>query len=360
MTGPLRTRPAYGDVGRYLVDQSPVAVDLRYNTNLWGVPPAAARAIASAATAVSRYPRIYAAELKNALAEYVGVSAEMIVTGCGSDDVLDAALRAIADPGERMAHLDPTFPTAITFARMNGLVPIGVPFTADWDADVDALLATGARVIYLCSPNNPTGTIIARASLARIVEHAAGVVVVDEAYAEYAPSSAIDLARSSNRLLVLRTMSKAFGLAGLRVGYAIGAPDLVAEVEKSRGPYKVSVVAERAAVAALSTDIDWVQSRVAETIVNRRQFAALLGTLGLSPLPSAANFLFVPTPNAVALERALWKRGVGVRLYRGLTGIGDAIRMTVGPWNLMVALIRGLEQAIEHAEHTEATVVGAP
>jgi histidinol-phosphate aminotransferase len=357
MTAPLRTRAAYRDVTRYLVDQSPAVVDLRDNTNLWGVPPAAGRAIAAAAAAVSRYPRIYAAQLKELLAGYVGASPDQIVTGCGSDDVLDSALRALAEPGEVMAHLDPTFPTAITFARMNGLIPVGVPLTTAWDADVDALLATRARVIYLCSPNNPTGTIVTRDALARIVEHAPGVVIVDEAYAEYAATSATDLARSSDRVLVLRTMSKAFGLAGLRVGYAIGAPDLVAEVEKSRGPYKVSVVAEHAAIAALTSDIDWVHERVAETIANRRQLAALLVTLGLAPLPSAANFLFVPTPRATTLDRTLWSKGVGVRLYRGLTGIGDAIRMTVGPWNLMAVLVRGLEHA---AEPTDTSVAGTP
>lgn len=356
ITAPLRTRAAYRDVARYPVDQSPVAVDLRDNTNLWGVPPAAGRAIADAVHAVSRYPRIYAAQLKELLAAYAGVTPDMIVTGCGSDDVLDSALRAIAEPGDVMAHLDPTFPTAITFARMNGLIPIAVPLTATWDADVDALLATRARVTYLCSPNNPTGTIVGRDAFSRIVEHAPGVVIVDEAYADYSATSAIDLARSSDRVLVLRTMSKAFGLAGLRVGYAIGAPDLVAEVEKSRGPYKVSVVAEHAAVAALTSDIDWVHQRVAETIANRRQLATLLVTLGLGPLPSAANFLFVPTARATALEQSLWSNGVGVRLYRELTGIGDAIRMTVGPWSLMAPLVRGLEQA---AERTNASGPGA-
>jgi histidinol-phosphate aminotransferase len=345
MTTTSLTRDAYRHVGRYVVDQSPIAVDLRDNTNLWGVPPAASRAIAAAASAASRYPRIYASALKDALAVYAGVTPDMIVTGCGSDDVLDAALRAIADPGECMAHLDPTFPTAVTFARMNGLVPVGVPLTPGWDADADALIATGARVIYLCSPNNPTGTVVSRESLERLATHAPGVVIVDEAYTEYAKTSAADLVGPGSRLLILRTLSKAFGLAGLRVGYAIGSPDLIAAVEKSRGPYKVNVVAEHAAIAALTTDAGWVRARVAETIANRRQLAGRLAALGLPALPSGANFLFVPTPDAVSLERSLWNSGIGVRLYTGLRGFGDAIRMTIGPWYLMAPLIQGLERA---------------
>ena len=354
MTSPSLVREAYRDVGRYVVDQSPIAVDLRDNTNLWGTPPAAGLAIAGAASAVSRYPRIYASALKDALATYAGVTPDMIVTGCGSDDVIDSALRAVADPGERMAHLDPTFPTAITFGRMNGLRPIGVPLTATWDADADALIATGARVIYLCSPNNPTGTVVSRAALERLAANAPGVVIVDEAYTEYAEASAVDLVGPGSRLLILRTLSKAFGLAGLRVGYAIGAPDLIAAVEKSRGPYKVNVIAEHAAIAALSADAGWVRTRVSETIANRRHLASRLTALGLPPLPSGANFLFSPTADAVRLERALWDCGVGIRLYTGLRGIGDAIRMTVGPWPLMESLIGGLE----HATGRSATLEG--
>jgi histidinol-phosphate aminotransferase len=356
MMAPSLTRDAYRDLGRYVADQSAIAVDLRDNTNLWGVPPAAGRAIAASAAAVSRYPRIYASALKDALAAYAGVTPDMIVTGCGSDDVIDSALRAVADPGQHMAHPDPTFPAALTFARMNGLAPVGVPLTGSWDADADALIATGARVIYLCSPNNPTGTMVSRECLERLATYAPGVVIVDEAYAEYARTSAADLTGPGSRVLVLRTLSKAFGLAGLRIGYAIGAPDLIAAAEKSRGPYKVSVVAEHAAIAALTTDATWVRARVAETIANRRQLAGRLAALGLPALPSGANFLFVPTPHAVPIERSLWECGVGVRLYTGLRGIGDAIRMTVGPWYLMASLI----QALEHATGRAAAADGSP
>jgi histidinol-phosphate aminotransferase len=345
MTVPSLARDAHRDIGRYMADQSVIAVDLRDNTNLWGVPPAAGRAIAACAAAVSRYPRIYASALKDALAAYTGVTPDMIATGCGSDDVIDSALRAVANPGDCVAHLDPTFPAALTFVRMNGLIPAGVPLTDSWDADTDALIATGARVIYVCSPNNPTGTMVSRESLERLATHARGVVIVDEAYAEYASMSAADLTGPGSRVLVVRTMSKAFGLAGLRIGYAIGAPDLIAAVEKSRGPYKVSVVAEQAGIAALTTDGPWVRARVAEMIVNREQLAGRLAALGLPALPSGANFLFVPTPRAAAIERFLRECGVGVRLYTGLCRIGDAIRMTVGPWHLMTPLIQALERA---------------
>src|SRR6185312_16455137 len=161
--------------------------------------------------------------------------------------------------------------------------------THEYDVDADAVIAARAAIVYLCSPNNPTGTPFARASMERIVAGTRAVVIIDEAYVEFAGSSLVDLAMRSDRVLVARTMSKAFGLAGLRIGYAIGHPALVAEVEKSRGPYKTNALAERAALAALGTDLDWVRTRVHAAIEMRGALVRALQDLGLSPLPSHAN-----------------------------------------------------------------------
>ncbi len=338
-------RSAYRDIPLYSTDKTPAAVDLRDNTNLWGVPPAAARAIADAASAVTRYPTVYSTELKGRFAAYVGVDSDMIVTGCGSDEVLDSAIRAFGASGDTFAHPDPTFPTAITFARMNGLIPVAVPLTERWDADTDAFLAAQPRVTYLCSPNNPTGTAMTRGAVERVIAATSGLVIIDEAYAEFAGVSVVDLARESDRVLITRTMSKAFGLAGLRIGYGIGAPALVREVEKARGPYTVNMIAERAAGAALAADLDWVGAHVAEAVRNRVRLADELAVLGLPALPSAANFLLVPVPQAVPLTRRLLELGVGVRPYAGLPRIGDAIRMTIGPWPMLESFLAALATA---------------
>jgi histidinol-phosphate aminotransferase len=324
-------RAIYRDIALYGGDSERCAIDLSDNTNQWGMPPAAAAAAQAAASGATRYPNVYARGLKGTLASYLGVEGEMIVTGCGSDDVIDSAIRAFADPGERFAYLDPTFPMASTFARMNGLVPVPVPLRANNDADADALLAAQARIIYLCSPNNPTGTLVARATIERIVAGAPGIVMIDEAYAEFAGVSSVDLLARSERLFITRTMSKAFGLAGLRIGYGAGAPALIAEVEKSRGPYKVNVVAEQAAYAALTDDLGWVAERVAEAVANRRRFeAALSAREGFRVVPSFGNFVFAHTVEpSEAIVARLCARGVGVRGYR------DGIRVTIGPWSLM-------------------------
>jgi histidinol-phosphate aminotransferase len=340
-------RATYGEISLYAPNREPCAVDLSDNTNLWGVPPAAERAVRQAAgAAVTRYPALYAGELKQALAAYVGGGAANVVTGCGSDDVLDSAIRAFAEPGEAIAFPDPSFAMIPIFARMNGVVPVAVPLAADHGVDADSLLATGAKLTYVCSPNNPTGTAAARAAVERVVERAAGVVLIDEAYAEFARASLADLALSTDRVLVVRTMSKAFGLAGLRVGYAVGAPALVAEVEKSRGPYKVSAIAERAAVAALTEDLAWVREHVDLAIAFRERLTNELRRLGLAPLPSAANFVLLPVPSAPTVARAMRAAGVAVRPFAALPGIGDALRISVGPWEMMERCLVALREAI--------------
>ena len=324
----------------------PGAIDLSDNTNLWGTPPAAACALRSAPSGdVARYPAVQAAGLVGALAEYLGVGPDRIVTGCGSDDVLDSAMRALGEPGDAVAYLDPPFTMIPVFARLNRLVPIGVAPAGSADVDAKALLGTGARIIYLCSPNNPTGGMLDRAVIERIVAGAPGYVILDEAYAEYCGVSAVDLTRTAPRLLVTRTMSKAFGLAGLRIGYATGAPDLVAAVAASRGPYKVNALAERAAAAALSGDLAWVGARVAEVTELRARLGCELRRAGLEPLESAANFVLVPVAGGSAVAGRMRARGVTVRCFEALPGIGDALRITVGPWPMLERCLGALAEA---------------
>jgi histidinol dehydrogenase len=333
--------------------REPCAVDLSDNTNLWGAPPAAARALRDfMESEITRYPAVYAGRLKEALAEYAGVRSEEIVTGCGSDDVLDSALRALAEPGESVAVAEPTFAMASIFARMNGLEVRCVRLTRDFGLDADALLATGARVIYICSPNNPTGNAFERESIERVIREAPGVVILDEAYAEFMGEGFLRSAPSYENLLVVRTLSKAFGLAGARVGYATGNAALVSAVEKSRGPYKVSAQAERAALAALKEDRDWIAGRIDEVRANRERFMTALERLDLAPLASDANFVLVPVRDAAALAHRLRRSdgsGVAVRPFVALPGIGDAVRITIGPWRMMEAALSALEEAIRCA-----------
>jgi histidinol-phosphate aminotransferase len=339
-------RAAYREISLYAPDRAPCAVDLSDNTNLFGISLSVERVLREAPpAAITRYPSLYAGELKGALARYVGVRAEEIVTGCGSDDVLDAAIRAFTEPGDRITFPEPSFAMIPIFARMNGLEPVPVPLTPEHDFDARRMLANEARVIYLCSPNNPTGTRAHRATIERLIAGATGIVILDEAYAEFDGPGLIGTAPRTARLLVTRTLSKAFGLAGLRIGYAAGAAALVAEVEKSRGPYKVNALAERAALAALGGGMDWVQEHIREVLRNRARFMAALRALGFEPLPSEANFVLVPVRDATAISTRMRAQGVAVRPFPGLPGIGDSLRITIGPWAMMEECLARLTEA---------------
>lgn len=312
-----------------------VSLDLRDNVNLWGAPPAALAAVRDAGTdALRDYPRVSADALTTALAASLGVPAQSIVAGCGSDDVIDACLRSIAASGATLAHADPSFSMVPTFARLNGIAPIGVPLREDGAMDVDALLATRADLIYVCSPNNPTGSVTPRDELLRLFDAAPGLVLLDEAYGEFTDAHDLraEAARRKN-VLVTRTFSKAWGLAGLRVGYGVGGASLVAAVTKTRGPYKVNALAERAAAAAVRHDEAWMRRVAQETRAQRdRLAAALRGRAGVRVGPSEGNFVFaaVDEPAADVAER-FRARGIGVRAFSGLRGIGEALRIGAAP-----------------------------
>jgi len=334
----------------YAPDAIADGVDLSDSTNAWGAPPAAMRAITAATSGmVARYPSARSESLAPALLRYLGLGTApgvRVVTGCGSDDVIDATMRAFGSLGDRIAFCTPTFSMVPLYARLNGLVPVAIPFADGFDLDAERLVDAGAKVTYLCAPNNPTATAVSRSAVEYVASNAKGIVLLDEAYAEFAPESLVDLVARHDRLFVTRTFSKAFGLAGLRIGYGVGAADVVSMIERARGPYKVSVLAERAAEAALADTpeaLGWVRTHARLAVEIRGRVAMALASLGLTPLPSAANFLCLPTPEASRLAARLREHGVLVRSFSGLPhepraladAGGAALRVAVGPWDMM-------------------------
>jgi histidinol-phosphate aminotransferase len=357
----LPFRAAYRDIALYDPQRSPIDVDLSDNTSLFGAPPAAMQAVRELdEDRVTRYPPVYAQELKAALAQMHGVAPEQVVTGCGSDDVIDSAIRAFCEPGDVVAYPDPTFSMLPLFARMNAARPVPVPMGPGFELDDEALLSARARITYICNPNNPTGTLLSPDRIRRVAREAAGVVLLDEAYADYGAASLVGDAIASERVVVLRTLSKSFGLAGLRIGYAIGPAALVREIEKSRGPYKIGAAAEAAALAALRHDRDWAAANVATVIANRERLARELAERGLRVWPSAANFLLVQAPAGgapgapgatAAIVARLRGAGVAVRAFPGVPGAGDCIRVSVGPWPLMQRFLDALQAGTVEAEN---------
>jgi histidinol-phosphate aminotransferase len=269
------------------------------------------------------------------LAAHHGVAQERVVTGCGSDDVLDSAMRACCDAGSTIAMPVPTFSVVPAFAAMNELALRQIELLGDGSIDVDRLLSTGADLYYVCAPNNPTGSAASLASLRALLDGTSSVVLLDEAYVDYAEGDALGLLDAYPNLVVVRTLSKVYGVAGLRVGYALGEPSVIASITVSRGPYKVGGVAEAVAVKVLGEDTAWVASRVAEVRSLRAWLTGELRAAGLRVLDSEANFVAVLVDDAVALRDRLLQAGVLCRAYAGLPVFGDLIRVTIGPRSLL-------------------------
>lgn len=328
-------RLAYAPLTRYAPDRRSIRIDLSDNTNRWGAHPAAIELIrAASAEELSRYPSVYSDLLRSAIAETFDVPIECVTTGCGSDDLLDSAFRAAGEPGEGVAFLTPTFSMVETFARMNGMEPR--PSLLSAVSDPLSMFTDAPALLYLCSPNNPTGEVLPRPWIEealRISESRGTIVLLDEAYVDFADDNFLQDAVRSTRLVVLRTLSKAYGLAGLRVGFAVGSREVIEEIEKSRGPYKISRLGEIAAVAALRDEEGWVSGVVQEVRHERARLQEDLAARGWNPLPSGGNFILIPLEgrSCVAMTAALREKGVAVRPFPEVPGIGDAIRVSIGP-----------------------------
>jgi histidinol-phosphate aminotransferase len=329
---------------------SPERYDLRDNVNAWGPPPSA-RAVLSAlgSDALSRYPGQEGGRLLPVLARFLGVAEDELAVGCGSDQLLDAAFR-LAAPGSELRYAAPTFSMVPVYARANRLVPCRTPMGPDGPRNAAALLPErGGGIVYLCSPNNPTGTVIPPPTIEWILAQAPPdtLVVLDAAYAEFSSQPDwVAAAVRSDRCLLLRTFSKAWGLAGLRAGYAVGAASLIARLRSLGGPYPLNAVAEAVIAGAIELDNGWMRARARNTVVLRDWFLARLKAMGFEPWPSHANFILIPVRRAAAVATALGREGIAVRSFSDLEGIGEAIRVGIGPWPVLERCLRVLRGAV--------------
>jgi histidinol-phosphate aminotransferase len=332
----------------YAPDVTPCAIDVSDNVNLWGTPPAALRALTTTAASASRYPSVYATPLRDAALRYLGLSSDGgidVVSACGSDDVLDATMRAFGEPGDEIVFAAPTFVMIPILARLNGLVPVAVPMTSDYEVDPQQLVDRRAKITYLCSPNNPTSTALSRERVEYVVRNAAGLVVIDEAYAEFAREgtpSALTLLPRYPGLVVTRTMSKAFAMAGARIGYLAAAPEVVEKLLLVRLPYHLSAVTQAVARAALALAAEPLAT-VAKLRTERDGLVAWLRQRGLSVADSDANFvLFGEFESRRAVWQGLLDRGVLVREV----GPPRWLRVTVGTPDEMAAFRAALDEVL--------------
>lgn len=323
-------------------------IKLDANENPYGTPPAALLAMQE--VAISRYPDGDATLLRASIASYTGARLEQIVLGNGSDELIDLLCRLLLRPGDEAIVCPPTFSVPAITSRAAGATVIEVPrlplFHVD-PAGVCAAINSRTRLIFLCSPNNPTGESIPEAGLRAILSQGVNVLL-DEAYTEFAGWGALSLMREYANLMLLRTFSKAYGLAGLRVGYGIFPDEIGATLQAARMPYNVNSAAQAAAAAALR-DRAWVERHVALIIAERDRVSRKLEKIGgLEPLPSAANFLLVRVAAMPAnlLYGELLNRGIMVR-YFNTPDLKDYIRVTTGTPAQNDALLRAIAAILQ-------------
>jgi histidinol-phosphate aminotransferase len=330
------------------------------NENPFGPSPKAIEALANC-TSYHIYPDPEQRRVREVLGRYVGYGPEWIACGSGSDEMIELCVRLLVAPGEAILNFPPTFGmyTFLAGVLLGSQSVVNVPRQLDYSLDLPkALEATkGTKLIFAVTPNNPTGTLITRPELDALL--GTGLpVVVDEAYAEFAGESYASLVREHENLIVLRTLSKWAGLAGVRVGYMIAQPSLIDIIMKVKQPYTVSIPAEVATLASFE-DLPLLQERVSLLVAERGRLMALLSTLpGVEITPSRANFVLCRLNNLAAndVQARLQDKGIMVR-YFDTPLLQNHLRISVGLPEQNDAVVQALRGVI-YAMSQPAT--GAP
>jgi histidinol-phosphate aminotransferase len=312
---------------------SPESRALKLNTNENPYPPSprVLQAIRESDWSVlRRYPDPMANKARDAIAALWGVGRDEVLCGNGSDELLAMIVRAAVEPGEAIAYPVPTYSLFPVLAEVHGARVLEVPSPEDFSVPLEALARAQAKVVFLCTPNAPTGVWTPPEAVARLADWFSGLLVVDEAYADFAPASAVPAVRGRANVLVLRTLSKSYSLAGLRFGYAVGPRDLIAGLAKVKDSYNVDGVTIEVAAAALRDQAHLTEC-VKKVRAERSRLSAALEDLGLRVVPSEANFLLaaVPGGDARAWYEHLKARGILVR-YWDQPRLRDKLRITVG------------------------------
>src|SRR5438105_648304 len=290
------------DFEPYVPGQQPPDGDgwVKLNTNEapWPPSPKVLEAVRAAVDDSLRlYPNPTARAAREAIAAHHGVGTDQVIVGNGGDELIEMAFRAFAGPGDRVAYPHPTYSLLEPLGRVYDCELAPHPMTAEWEPP-ESFAGDAAPLKFLVNPNSPTGTWLRREAVRRVVTGSAGVVVVDEAYVDFAPEDRLDLVREGHEnLLLLRTFSKSYALAGMRIGYAVGAPGLVAALDLVKESYNLDRLAIVAAGAAIE-DRDHHDRLVASVVSDRAWPAGQLRQRGFEVAPSATNFLFARPPAA--------------------------------------------------------------
>jgi histidinol-phosphate aminotransferase len=346
----VRGQPAYALVPR------PSRRKLNQNESPWDVPEPVKREIVERAIALpwNRYPEFVPAELLQRLAAAHAWHPDGILVGNGSNELIQAVLATTLAPGDVVVSPSPTFSLYRLLTNVFGGRYVPVALGGDFRYDVDSLIQVAtrerARVVVLCSPNNPTGSALPPDGVERLLETTDALVLCDEAYQDFGGPTAVPLLPSSPRVVVLRTFSKAFGMAGLRFGYALAHPALAREIAKGKLPYNVNAIT-LAAAATVMEHAEVRTERIRSIVATRDRTVDRLRRLsGLTVYPTAANFVLVrclDLPAREVFRRLLDEHGILVRDLSRANELQECLRISIGTNEDMEAVARAFEQIFQ-------------
>ncbi|MDR2845714.1 MAG: histidinol-phosphate transaminase [Candidatus Methanoplasma sp.] len=317
------------------------------NTNVLGSNPAAERYLREQREDLNGYPNTYSDGLRDALADLYNLDRENFVVGSGSDEMLDVSFKTFTNWGDDCVVPVPSYTLYEFFVGLNGGRSVESDLTEDFQLDVDDIVGSGAKVAIIPSPNNPTGNSFRKKDLEDILSRFKGIVIIDEAYGEYANESLIPLVNEFDNLIVLRTFSKAYAMAALRVGYAVSNLAVADMLNSVKIPYSLNMIGEKAAIAAVK-DQEFVRKSKEMVTRERPKLAADLKKLGFEPYPSDANFILARSPvDHALLVSELKKKGVMIRDFGGKRRTENCVRTTVGTSELNKILIDRISEVLE-------------
>lgn len=345
-------RPTINAISGYVPGEQPAAnvriIKLNTNENPYPPSPKAMQVLREFdGERLRRYSDPMASAFRQAASQVLGVPADWIVVGNGSDDLLTMIMRACTEPGRKVVYPMPTYVLYRTLAEIQAADVEEVPFPDDYALPVEKLIAAQGAVTFIASPNSPSGTAIPLDLLDKLASQLSGVLVVDEAYVDFAESSALELVKSYENVIVLRTLSKGYSLAGLRLGFGIANPVLLEGLIKVKDSYNVDAIACAVGTAAIA-DRDYKDSNAEKVKSERSRLTQELQQLGFEVFPSQANFVLARSPNSTEakyLYQQLKERGILVR-YFSQPRLDDKLRITVGTPEENSELLEALSQLL--------------
>lgn len=280
---------------------------------------------------LSNYPDNECKLLRKALAKQYGLKPESFLVGNGSDEVFDLVFKTFLEPGEIAAYPGPSYVMYSHYALANGAEALEVPLADEFNLDPDVLLNTNAKLLVICNPNNPTGNIQNSADVERVIR-SGRLVVIDEAYAEFCGGNWISRVKEFPNLLVVRTFSKVYGMAGLRVGYVAANPELIENIDRVRLPFNVNSISQALAVAVLKEQ-GFVKDHITMINKERAHWTEMLSKNGFQVWPSDTNFLLVEVPNGIdrnQFAERLEKAGALVQCSKTHPRLSSCLRISIG------------------------------